>query len=44
MSDIYWLNKDSRTFLERGYLVKDETPEERMLVIANTAMQFLGDE
>jgi len=44
MSDIYWLNKDSRTFLERGYLVKDETPEERILVIANTAMQYLGDE
>jgi ribonucleoside-diphosphate reductase alpha chain len=44
MSDIYWLNKDSRTFLERGYLVKDETPEQRILDIANTAKKYLGEE
>ena len=44
MSNIYWLNKDSRTFLERGYLLKDETPEQRILDIANTAKQFLGEE
>jgi ribonucleoside-diphosphate reductase alpha chain len=43
MSDIYWLNKDSRTFLERGYLVKDETPEQRIADIANAAKQFLGE-
>jgi len=44
MSDIYWLNKDSRTFLERGYLLKTETPEERILDIANSARIDLGDE
>lgn len=44
MSNIYWLNKDSRTFLERGYLVKDETPEQRIADIANAAKQFLGEE
>jgi ribonucleoside-diphosphate reductase alpha chain len=44
MSDTYWLNKDSRTFLERGYLVKDETPEQRIADIANAAKQFLGEE
>ena len=43
MSDIYWLNKDSRTFLERGYLVKDETPEQRIADIANAAKKFLGE-
>jgi ribonucleoside-diphosphate reductase alpha chain len=44
MSNIYWLNEDSRTFLERGYLLKDETPEQRILDIANTAKQILGEE
>jgi ribonucleoside-diphosphate reductase alpha chain len=44
MSNIYWLNKDSRTFLERGYLVKDETPEQRIADIGNAAKQFLGEE
>jgi ribonucleoside-diphosphate reductase alpha chain len=44
MSNIYWLNKDSRTFLERGYLLKDETPEDRILDIANAARMDLGDE
>jgi ribonucleoside-diphosphate reductase alpha chain len=44
MSNIYWLNKDSRTFLERGYLVKDETPEQRILDIANAAKKSLGEE
>ena len=29
MTKNYWLNEDSRTFLERGYL-KGETPEERI--------------
>lgn len=42
MSDIYWLNKDSRTFLERGYLVKGETPEQRISDIANAAKKYLG--
>jgi len=44
MSNIYWLNKDSRTFLERGYLVKDETPEQRISDIANAAKKYLGEE
>jgi ribonucleoside-diphosphate reductase alpha chain len=44
MSNIYWLNKDSRTFLERGYLVKDETPEQRIADIANAAKQYLSED
>lgn len=39
--DIYWLNKDSRRFLERGYLLKDETPEQRIRDIAETAERYL---
>jgi ribonucleoside-diphosphate reductase alpha chain len=38
----YWLNKDSRKFLERGYLIEGETPEQRILDIANTAEKYLG--
>jgi ribonucleoside-diphosphate reductase alpha chain len=37
----YWLNKDSRTFLKRGYLSETETPEERFQVIADTAEKYL---
>jgi len=44
MNDIYWLNKDSRIFLERGYLLKDETPEQRILDIANAAKVSLGED
>ena len=25
----YWLNNDSRKFLSRGYLLENETPEQR---------------
>ena len=39
--DIYWLNKDSRKFLERDYLTKDETPEQRIRDIANAAETYL---
>jgi ribonucleoside-diphosphate reductase alpha chain len=39
--DIYWLNKDSRKFLQRGYLLEDETPEQRISDIAHTAENFL---
>ena len=39
--DIYWLNKDSRKFLQRGYLLEDETPEQRILDIAKTAEKLL---
>jgi ribonucleoside-diphosphate reductase alpha chain len=39
---IYWLNKDSRKFLERGYLIEGETPESRMRDIADGAEKLLG--
>ena len=46
-SDIYWLNKDSRKFLQRGYLLEDETPEQRIHDIAKAAqkilVEFTGD-
>ena len=46
-SDIYWLNKDSRKFLQRGYLLDEETPEQRISDIAKTAqkllVEFTGD-
>lgn len=38
----YWLNKDSRKFLERGYLTEGESPEQRISDIANTAEKYLG--
>ena len=40
----YWLNKDSRKFLERGYLLEGETPERRIREIATTAEKFLNIE
>jgi len=46
-SDIYWLNKDSRKFLQRGYLLEGETPEQRISDIAKSAqkllVEFTGD-
>ena len=41
MTDYYWLNEDSRTFLERGGL-KGEAPEQRIKEIADTAESYLG--
>ncbi len=41
MSDIYWLNKDSRKFLQRGYLLEGETAEGRILDIAKKAEEYL---
>ena len=38
-SKYYWLNDESRKFLSRGYL--DETPEQRIKDIANTAEKYL---
>ena len=38
----YWLNKDSRKFLERGYLLEGETAEQRIREIATTAERFLN--
>lgn len=45
MSDkaYYWLNKDSRKFLERGYLLEGETPEQRIRNIGDKAQQLLDD-
>lgn len=40
-NDIYWLNKDARLFLERGYLEPGVTPEERIRQIAETAETIL---
>jgi len=40
--DIKWLNKDSRKFLERGYLLEGETPEQRMRDVSETAEKYLG--
>jgi ribonucleoside-diphosphate reductase alpha chain len=46
-SNIYWLNKDSRKFLQRGYLLENETPEQRIQDIAKAAqkilVEFTGD-
>jgi ribonucleoside-diphosphate reductase alpha chain len=39
-----WLNKDSRKFLDAGYLKEDQTPEERIREIADTAEKILGIE
>lgn len=39
--DIYWLNKESRLFLERGYLEEGVTPEARIRKIAETAQKIL---
>ncbi len=41
MSDIYWLNDDSRQFLQRGYLLEGETAEGRILDIAKKAEEYL---
>lgn len=40
----YWLNDSSRLFLQRGYLADDQTPEERIKVIADTAERLSGEE
>ena len=40
----YWLNEDSRLFLERGYLDEGTSPEERIWQIALGAEQILGEE
>lgn len=41
-TNIYWLNKDSRKFLQRGYLLNDESPEQRIHDIAKSAETILG--
>jgi len=37
----YWLNEDSRLFLERGYLQPGQTPEQRIRQIAEAAETIL---
>lgn len=37
----YWLNDNSRKFLERGYLTEGVTPEQRIRVLADTAEKIL---
>lgn len=37
----YWLNEESRKFLSRGYIT-NQTPEQRIKDIANTAERILG--
>ena len=44
MTEYYWLNKDSRLFLERGYLKDGETPEQRIRDIADAAEGYLSME
>lgn len=38
----YWLNKESTDFLSKGYLIKGQTPIERIRFIADTAEKYLG--
>ncbi len=38
--DYYWLNADSRDFLSKGYIDSDETPEERILMIARNSQNL----
>lgn len=40
--EIYWLNKDSRKFLSRDYLLEGETPEQRISDIAIRAEEILS--
>ena len=42
MEKYYWLNEDSRKFLERGYLSKEVNPEGRIIEIAKAAEKELG--
>lgn len=42
MEQYYWLNEDSRKFLERGYLMDNESPEDRIKEIADAAENVLG--
>ena len=42
LKDYYWLNKDSRTFLKRGYLEEGETPEKRIESIADASQKLLS--
>jgi ribonucleoside-diphosphate reductase alpha chain len=43
-NNIYWLNKDSQKFLERGYLLQGESAEQRIRDIAKTAEKYLNSD
>jgi ribonucleoside-diphosphate reductase alpha chain len=40
----YWLNEDSKEFLEEGYLIEGVGPKERVRQIAENAEEILGTE
>jgi ribonucleoside-diphosphate reductase alpha chain len=40
----YWLNEDSRAFLDEGYLIEGATAEERVREIAERAEEVLDDD
>lgn len=41
MRELYWwLNEESRTMLERGYLVKGQTTKDKLVMITNYAASF----
>lgn len=42
MTKYYWLNQKSREFLARGYVREDQTAEERVREIAETAEKYLN--
>lgn len=44
MKDFYWLNKESRDFLKKGYLLEGVTPEQRIKQITDKAEEILGIE
>lgn len=44
MKDFYWLNKESQTFLERGYLLEGTSAKQRIADIAANAEHILGEE
>jgi ribonucleoside-diphosphate reductase alpha chain len=39
---MHWLNENSRKFLGKGYLLKGQTPEDRIRFIADRAEEILG--
>lgn len=41
-NEYYWLNEKSRSFLDKGYLKKGQTAEERVKEIADYAEKILG--
>jgi ribonucleoside-diphosphate reductase alpha chain len=42
MTLTHWINKDTRTFMSRGYLAEGQTVEERIKQIATKAEEYLG--